>query len=203
LRRYAPAKTRDEYSANAGGGPFHPSVLCISNLNLQKRIDVLLEAFSQVSKVCPAAVCNILGAGPLESELKEKAEALGVGGTVMFRGRVNDIRPYLEAADLFVLSSDKEGLPLSLGESMAYGIPSVVTDAGGNREIVVDGETGYIVPTGSPGQLAERILYLLTHEEDRRRMGENARRRVAQYFDMNSTMDELARLVLREARVRS
>ena len=75
---------------------------------------------------------------------------VGLMQTVLFGGYVGDVCSYLEMADVFVLSSDKEGLPLALGEAMAYGIPCVVTDAGGNREIMVHGETGYIVKSGSP-----------------------------------------------------
>jgi glycosyltransferase involved in cell wall biosynthesis len=175
------------------------TVLSIANLTAQKRIDVLLDAFHIVSRIQPRARCVILGYGPLESELRARAVDLGLMQTVLFAGYVGDVRPYLEMADVFVLSSDKEGLPLALGEAMAYGIPCVVTDAGGNREITVHGETGYIVKPGSPEQLAEAINYLLIHDEERSRMGANAEHRVQEFFNIENSMHALKRELVEES----
>ena len=168
-----------------------PIVLCISSLNAQKRIDVLLDAFRIVSKNCSRARCVILGTGQLEPALRRKAVELGLGDKVIFTGHVGDVRSYLEMADLFVLSSDKEGLPLSLGEAMAYGIPCIATDVGGNKEIVSHGQTGLLVNPRSPEQLAEAIEYLLAHPEERGRMGANALRRVHEHFNIEDSMRRL------------
>ena len=176
-----------------------PLVLCISNLNAQKRIDVLLDAFRIVSKNHSRARCVILGSGPLESKLRTKTVELGLAGKVIFKGHVSDVRSYLEVADLFVLSSDKEGLPLSLGEAMAYGVPCIATDVGGNKEIVSHGQTGLLVKPGSPEQLAEAIEYLLAHPEERSRMGVNARRRVQEHFNIEDSMRRLKRVLLGES----
>ncbi len=173
-------------------------ILCISSLNAQKRLDVLLSAFSLVAPQHREAVCIILGSGDLESVLRRQAVQLGLESRVRFQGHVDDVRPYLEVADVFALSSDKEGLPLSLGEAMAYGVSSVVTDAGGNREIAVHGETGYIVEPGSPQELAKAIDYLLVHEGERIRMGENAKNRVQQYFDIEKSMRALRNELMAE-----
>ena len=170
-------------------------VLCISNLNAQKRIDVLLDAFRIVSNNNPKATCVILGSGQLESELRKKAVELALADQVIFTGQVGDVRPYLEVADLFVLSSDKEGLPLSLGEAMAYGVPCVATDVGGNKEIVAHGQTGLLVKPRSPEQLAEAIEYLLAHPEERCRMGANALRRVHEHFNIEDSMGRLKRVL--------
>jgi len=104
----------------------------------------------------------------------------------------------LEAADLFVLSSDKEGLPLVLGEAMAYGVPCIATAVGGNSEIVSHGQTGLLVKPRSPEQLAEAIEYLLAHPEERYRMGANALRRVQEHFNIEDSMKRLKRVVLGE-----
>jgi glycosyltransferase involved in cell wall biosynthesis len=121
---------------------------------------------------------------------------LGLDTIVRFAGRAEDVRPYLEATDLFVLSSENEGLPLVLGEAMAYGIPCVVTDVGGNKEIVVHGETGLLVEPGSPERFAEAIVHLLAHPEERRRMGVNARQRVREQFNIEDAMNRLKQVVL-------
>ena len=172
-----------------------PLVLCISNLNPQKRIDVLLDAFFIVSRNHPRARCIILGSGPLESVLQGKAVELALGDKVMFKGHVSDVRSYLDVADLFVLSSDKEGLPLSLGEAMAYGIPCIATNVGGNKEIVLHGQTGILVKPGSPEEFAAAIEYLLAHPEERSRMGVNARRRVQEHFNIEDSMRRLKRVL--------
>ena len=134
----------------------------------------------------------------MESKLRTKTVELGLAGKVIFKGHVSDVRSYLEVADLFVLSSDKEGLPLSLGEAMAYGVPCIATDVGGNKEIVSHGQTGLLVKPGSPEQLAEAIEYLLAHPEERSRMGVNARRRVQEHFNIEDSMRRLKRVLLGE-----
>jgi glycosyltransferase involved in cell wall biosynthesis len=196
------ARSRSGRSANKkielGLVASDPMVLCTSNLNSQKRIDVLLDAFFRVSKNHPRARCVILGSGPLESELRKKTVELGLADKVIFTGYVGDVPSYLEVADLFVLSSDKEGLPLSLGEAMAYSIPCIATDVGGNKEIVLHGQTGLLVKPRSPEQLAEAIEYLLAHPEERCRMGANALRRVHEHFNIEDSMRQLKRVLLGE-----
>lgn len=200
LQHYARSRTRSaSKKTELGFVASDPIVLCISNLNAQKRIDVLLDAFRIVSKNHPRARCVILGSGSLESELRARAAELGLTQIVLFAGCVDDVRPYLELADVFVLSSDREGLPLSLGEAMAYGIPCVATDAGGNNEIIAHGQTGYVVKRGSPEQLADAINYLLTHDEERARMGARAQYRVREYFNIESRMKELKKELIGEA----
>ena len=198
LQRYARSKSSGAASKKAELGlvASDPMVLCISNLNTQKRVDVLLDAFCRVSGNYPRARCVILGSGPLESDLKRKTVGLGLADNVMFAGHVGDVRSYLEVADLFVLSSDKEGLPLSLGEAMAYGVPCIATDVGGNKEIVLHGQTGLLVKARSPEQLAEAIEYLLAHPEERCRMGANALTRVREHFDLEQSMGKLQQVLL-------
>ena len=173
-------------------------VLCISSLDARKRIDVLLDAFRIVSRNHPRARCVILGSGPLESELRKTTVELGLAGKVVFTGQVGDVRSYIEVTDLFVLSSDREGLPLSVGEAMAYGVPCIATDVGGNKEIVSHGQTGLLVKPRSPEQLAEAIDYLLAHPEERCRMGANARTRVREHFDIEQAMGKLQHVLLGE-----
>ena len=198
LQHYGRSKSSSAASKKAELGlvASDPMVLCISNLNTQKRIDVLLDAFFRVSKNYPRAKCVILGSGPLESDLRRKTVGLGLADNVMFAGHVGDVRSYLEVADLFVLSSDKEGLPLSLGEAMAYGVPCIATDVGGNKEIVLHRQTGLLVKARAPEQLAEAIEYLLAHPEERCRMGANALTRVREHFDLEQSMGKLQQVLL-------
>jgi len=172
-----------------------PMILCIGNLWRQKRVDILLDALALVAKGNLPWRCTIVGSGPLEADLRAQAARLGLGDVVQFVGRAEDVRPYLSMADLFVLSSENEGLPLVLGEAMAYGIACIATDVGGNKEIILHGQTGLIVEAGAPAALAEAIEHLLARPEERSRMGVNGYRRVREHFDLEVSMHRIKQIV--------
>ncbi len=114
----------------------------------------LIAAFAKLRARQPARLV-IFGEGPLEADLREQAEALGVGQSVLLPGYVNDPAACYRAADLFVLSSTSEGFGNVLIEAMAEGVPVVSTDAPhGPREILADGRFGALVPVGDAGALA-------------------------------------------------
>ena len=95
---------------------------------------------------------------------------------MLFLGSRNDVPRLLAAMDVFALTSHNEANPISILEAMSVGRPVVATDVGSIHEAVSEGETGYLVPAGDAGQLAERVLSLLTDEPRRLAMGEAARR---------------------------
>jgi glycosyltransferase involved in cell wall biosynthesis len=162
----------------------------------QKRVDILLSAIAKIRDEGARCRCIIVGDGPFEEELRKLSVDLGIGSAVLFVGYQEDVRPYLEMGDVFVLSSRQEGLPLALGEAMAHGLPCVATDVGGNGEIVVHGETGLIVPPGSAEELAGAVKYLIERGDERRRMGGNARKRVEECFNIEERMAELRAILL-------
>ncbi len=177
------------------GGMQGVTMVCVARLSPVKRIDLLLESLARLSLHPIPWTCRFIGGGPEEEELRKKARALGLENRVEFTGHVQDIRPYLERAHFAVLSSEKEGLPLSLIEVMACGLPCVVTDVGGNREIVIQGRTGLLVEFGSPERLAEAIRFMIDSPEERKRLGEEAKRFVQERFDLQR-MVEAYRIVL-------
>jgi len=194
LKGFTPAEgAPDGRSPSAPGGPVR--LVCVARLSPVKRIDLLLEALAMLPAAGPAWKCTIVGGGRLEGDLRAKSEALGLAAAVQFTGHVEDVRPYLEKADVCVLSSEKEGLPLSLVEAMAFGLPCVVTDVGGNREIVLHRKTGLLVEFGSPEALASAIEDLLAHPEERQRMGEEARKYVHQRFDASRSLQRYRELL--------
>lgn len=117
---------------------------------------------------------------------------------MVFLGERKDVPDLLNAADLFILPSRMEGLSLALIEAHAAGMPSLVTDVGGNAEIVVDGETGLVVPSQNPPALAGGLAGLLADPRRLRRMGEAARRRYESRFTV-SHMAEATLAVYRRA----
>jgi glycosyltransferase involved in cell wall biosynthesis len=156
-----------------------PVIGTLARLSRQKGLDVLLDAMALLVRERPDARLSIAGGGPLEVELRMHARRLGLDGHVRFEGWVPDGRALLADWDVFVLPSRWEGMPLALLEARAAGLPSVATDVGGAREIIRDGEDGWVVPTEDPASLAAALLDLADDPARRAEWGARARRRAA------------------------
>jgi len=177
-------------------GHGEPVILAVASLVPQKRIDLLLETMARLAADGRRCTCIVAGDGPLRTRLSQQAADLGVSSAVFFVGFVTDIRPYLDACDLFVLSSDKEGLPLALLEAMAYGVPCIATDVGGNGEVIANGENGLLVTPGSSEALAAAIRYALDNGDAMRGMARNGAERVRREFRVEDTMTRLGAVLL-------
>jgi len=150
----------------------------VSRLQPVKRLDVLLRALVWLG----SAQTVIVGYGPEERRLKALAEQLGLEKRVHFVGHQDDVRPWLATMDVFVLSSDWEGMPNAVLEAMACGLPVVATSVGGTPDVVVDGGTGLLVPPRDPLSLAEALRALAADPDRRRGMGMAGRQRVVLCF---------------------
>jgi len=150
----------------------------VARLDPVKRLDVLLQAMKSLRDVYAV----IVGDGPEQARLRALAKRAGLAGRVYFAGQQEDVLPWLAALDVFVLSSDWEGMPNAVLEAMAAGLPVVATAVGGVPEEVVDGVTGLLVPPRDPDALAQAIAHLLRDPDLRRTMGRAGRERVARYF---------------------
>lgn len=159
-----------------------PVALAVGSLTPQKDHLALLDAFTRVARELPGARLLIAGEGALEAALAGRVARLGLAGRVRLLGPREDVAELLEAADLFVLSSVREGLPVTLLEAMRAGRPSVVTSIGGCPEAVRDGETGRLVPVGDPGALAAAMTEMLRDPARRAAMGAAARARWSREF---------------------
>jgi glycosyltransferase involved in cell wall biosynthesis len=171
-------------------------LVCTARLSTEKGIDILLSAMSQIIQKDPSSKCIIIGEGPLKEKLLEQVKSLGLSRHVFMEGFQADVRPYLCAADVFVLTSHIEGLPFSVLEAMACGLPCVVTNVGGNAEAVVHNVNGMIVNPGSVDEVVQAIIYLRTHPQERARMAEASRSRVCKDFDIDTKMAEIKHLIL-------
>lgn len=161
--------------------------------------ECLLKAFRIVSDRVPESKLLIAGDGPLKNSLFQLREELKLKDNVQFLGNRRDIPELLKVFDVFALSSIKEGLPITILEAMASGLPVVATDVDGNPEVVINNNTGYIVPPKNPKLLAEKIIKLLLNGETRRKMGQNSRERVEREFSfdkMISKYDTLYRSIV-------
>ena len=131
---------------------------------------------------------DLIGEGPLMGDMRALATTVGLSGRVRFLGQRTDVDRILSQAQLSLLTTNWEGFPLSILESMRAGLPVVASAVGGIDESVRDGENGYLVPRGDVGQLRDRIDRLLTAPELRIRMGMQGRKRFEQEFTLDHTV---------------
>ena len=166
-----------------------------------KGYDVLLRAFKLVNERKPEARLVLVGDGPERASLESLAAGLGIDSRVVFYGFTEDVAAAMSAFDVFVLSSIHEGISISLLEAFAMGIPVVVTDVGGNPEVVRHMETGLIVPPRDEGRLADALTELLDDKQLCGKMIKNQREVVTGEFSaetMAQRTEELYRELMAE-----
>ncbi|MDX6642403.1 MAG: hypothetical protein QOD76_365 [Solirubrobacteraceae bacterium] len=172
-----------------------PLAATIAVLREQKRIDVLIDAAPLVFARVPDARIAVVGDGPLRDELHARAAALGLDRDERFA--FLPFQPpsarHLRALDVFVLSSGWEGLPISVLEALACGIPQVATDVGGTGEAVGE-DTGVLVPAHDPEALAHALASLLKDSARRRHMAAASRTRHSERFGIQRMVAETAAL---------
>lgn len=157
----------------------------------QKRLDHWLQTAALVRARHPEAHFLLVGDGPLRADLESTARRLELTDSVVWPGLCQDVRPYLAAMDVYLMSSAFEGLPLALLEAMAMELPVVATSVGGIPEVVVEEETGHLTPPGQPARLAAAVARLLEDPPRGRRLGEAGRRRVEERFSIERMAREV------------
>jgi glycosyltransferase involved in cell wall biosynthesis len=153
-----------------------------------------LRAAARVRKAVPQASFVLAGQGALTNDLRELSRDLGIERDTFFVGHCERVAEVLAVSEVCVLSSKAEGFSNSILEYMAASRPVVVTDVGGAREAVIDGQTGFIVPAGDDETMAERIVTLLNEPERARAMGEQGRLIVEERFSCNAQLERTAAL---------
>lgn len=142
-------------------------IVSVGRLMPQKNQKMLIDAFFAIYKTHPEYILDIYGEGPLRESLQQQIDALGLTEAVTLHGNVSHVHRESANAEVFVLSSDYEGLSNALLEAMMMGLPCITTNYPGVEEIIQDGENGLLVPCGDVSALAETISGLL---EDSKRM---------------------------------
>lgn len=174
------------------------TVLYVGNFSQgsgHKGFDTLLKSWAIVSKNVADAHLVLAGGGDL-GKWKSLAENLQCINTVSFLGHVADLgRVYMDAG-IFILPSRGEGMSNALLEAHSYGIPAVVSDIPGNREIVQDGETGYIVPVDAHDEYASAVIALLRDPSLRYNFGINARERTINKYSIERVVEEVRKTYL-------
>jgi glycosyltransferase involved in cell wall biosynthesis len=166
-----------------------PIILFVGRLTRIKRPDRLIEAMALVLNQRPDAILTIAGEGDLLDDTKQLAEPLG--DSVRFLGWQSDLSKVYPLADLVVLTSDNEGMPVTLIEASMLGIPSVTTDVGSAREVVLDGKTGCVVSADSRA-VAASLLDLLSDPQRLVQFGLAARRHAEEKFGTSRLVGDYA-----------
>lgn len=157
----------------------------------QKRLGTWLEIAQALHAKHPDTYFIIVGDGPLRDEVHAKAKALGTEQYVFFAGLQTETRPYFTAMDMFMMSSEFEGLPIALLEAMSMNCVPVCTAAGGIPEVIKDELNGLLVPVEQPLQLVERLSQLVQQPDEVARMKQAARETVINSFSMKKMVAEL------------
>lgn len=168
--------------------------LTVGRLTSQKGYDRLLEAWSLIEKDIPDWKLKIVGSGDDEVSLKKQKEALKLNN-VDFIPHTSDVGRYYSSASAYVLSSRYEGFPMVLLEAEAYGLPIIAFDCKtGPRDLVVDGENGYLVEDGNIRKLADAMLLFTRNKKEAFRLSENTKR-FATKFNLDSVTNQWETLI--------
>jgi glycosyltransferase involved in cell wall biosynthesis len=194
---WSPQQVRGTVREELGLDRACPVVGYVGRLSPEKDLATWLRAAALVRQRHPEAHFVVVGEGhdgTLLMQLQKLATELGIAERVHFLGYRAQLLPVYAAFDLFVLSSSREGICNSLLEAMAMGLPVVTTDAGGTRELVRDGHTGYMVPQRDAEGLAHAIITLLHDPALRHQMGRAGRERVEQMFSFTRRLHRIEAL---------
>lgn len=173
-------------------------LIAMARLEPQKGHRILLQALALLYPQFPKIRLICLGTGALQDELKTITLDLNLDPIVRFVGFQSNVADWLAAADIGVLSSFYEGLPLVAAETLAAGLPIVATAVDGTPEVVIDGETGLLVPAGNPAAMAEAISTLARQPELRRKYALAGRDRVLKQFTIERQIEKTSDLYLSE-----
>ncbi len=182
-------RTRERVRSELGVPDDAVLAITVANLRREKDYPNLLHACRVAIDQEQSMVLLAVGQGPLADEVRDLHHRLGLGARVKLLGYRSDVPDLLAACDLFVLASAFEGLPVSIMEAMAAGLPVVATAVGGVPEAVMNGETGLLVAPGDPHGLAGALVRLARDPDLRVRMGASAKERSA-VFDIRTAVEE-------------
>lgn len=159
------------------------AIVTIGRLHPQKNHKLLIDSFALIADEIPDYNLEIWGDGDLKEDLQAQIDELKLSDRIFLKGTSDEVHSHIFDASLFVLSSDYEGLPNTLLEAMALGIPCVSTDCrpGGAREIINDGQDGLITPVGDKTRLAEAMLQMIKDPERAWIMAEKAAASMEKY----------------------
>jgi len=166
----------------------------IGRLDPIKNLPLIIDGFQQAKIRCPDLKLIIIGDGPLYNDLKEKIHRLNFQDQIILTGYQPNAATLVAMFDIFILVSFSEGTSMALLEAMSAGIPAIVTDVGGNPEIVVRQQTGWIIPSDDPDAMAKALTEAASDKEKRQTMGNTARNRFMENFTFDKMIKQYRKI---------
>ncbi|MFI3135112.1 N-acetyl-alpha-D-glucosaminyl L-malate synthase BshA, partial [Staphylococcus warneri] len=155
-----PTRHDETFKTDYGISPNEKVLIHVSNFRSVKRIDTIIETFAKVHEKIPSKLV-LLGDGPELIDMRQKTRDLGVEEHVLFLGKQDNVSAFYQLSDLVLLLSEKESFGLTLLEAMKTGVVPIGSNAGGIKEVIKHGETGYIVDVGDSEQATQYAIKLL------------------------------------------
>lgn len=171
-----------------------PHIVTVGRLVDIKAHEQLLMALPTVMEHWPQTHCTVVGDGPRRASLEAITQDLGITEHVTFVGATHDVTRYLRQATLYVSTSQFEGIPMSILEAMAWGLPVIASDVPGNSDIVKHEVTGLLYPWGRGMQLSNAILYMTQHPQQAFAMAKVARAGVISSYSLEAMSGRYAEL---------
>jgi len=196
LARFDFSRNGVDYKARLGFSSKTLLIGAVGRLVPVKAYPLLLKVCLSVFKEIPNAHLLLVGDGPLLDTLVQSAQDDEMANRVHFLGARKDVPEILRGLDVYVLSSENEGMSNTILEAMACGRPVIATAVGGNPELVVDGETGLLVPPNDPHAMAAAITKLLRDPQHSQQMGRRGRQRVEEKFSLEVMVRNYAKVYL-------
>jgi glycosyltransferase involved in cell wall biosynthesis len=193
----------DAWSVSRGGEDFRgalglksafPVVGYVGRIMPEKDLATWLRAAALLVRAQPSARFVLVGDGrdgTTQRELEDLSRSLGIADRVIFTGYRRDLLPAYASFDIFLLTSRREGLPNSLLEAMAMGVPVVTTDVAGAKELVADGRTGFVLPQADAAGIARALMSLAGDDRVRKEMAQAGRERVEREFSFAIRMQRI------------
>jgi glycosyltransferase involved in cell wall biosynthesis len=170
-------------------------ILSTGRLAKQKGFKYLISAAAGIVKKYPNVYFFLAGHGKLKSELKNQISKLGIEKNFILLGFIEDIHPLLYGADIFVFPSLYEGMPNSILEAMAHGLPVISTNVNGVQELIEEGVNGYTVEPGNSKALFDTLKYVLSNKKDFDNLKKNAKKYVSENFAVEKMVNNLNNLL--------
>ena len=187
MNRFTPVDDQTKQALRLQLGlPLGLTALFTGRLAAEKRIDQLVAIWPDVRALHPRANLLLVGTGEEEAKLHQIS-----GEGVHFAGRTENVVPYLQTADLFILPSATEGLSNALLEALAVGLPAIATNIGGAPDVIQHDQSGWLIPPDQPEALRQAILTLFKDGERRDQFGRKGHERIQQNYSLITTADRL------------
>lgn len=164
-----------------------------AELNNNKHQDLLINVINKLREEIPSIKLLLAGNGPLEDQYKKQAKELGVNENIEFLGYRKDVKNFLMLSDLAVASSRREGLPANIMEAMAIGLPIVATNVRGHRDLIKDGENGYVVEVDDEDKFISSINEIYNNYELREKFKKQSLKLIEEY-SLDNILIEMERI---------